>query len=73
MKKVSNTDSARSIMGALLVIAGVFACCLLPLMLLGGGLLVLSLLIQKEIWFALITVFLLALSVYAVYLRRKRN
>lgn len=59
--------------GALLLALGVFACCLLPLLLVAGGLVILSFLVQNETLVALVTVFVLALLFYAVYLRRKRN
>ncbi len=67
----SNTDGAKSVVGGLFLIFGLFACCFVPLLLLGGGLIILSFLARRETWFALATLFALALALYAVYLRRR--
>ncbi len=57
----------------LVLFLGVLACCLLPLLLLGGGLVILSFLIQRETWFVLVTVLVFGLALYAVYRRRKKE
>jgi uncharacterized membrane protein len=58
---------------SLLLFAGLFACCFLLLLVLGGGLAVVSFLAERNNWLAFVTLLVLALALYGIYLRNKRS
>jgi Na+-driven multidrug efflux pump len=68
---MSGDDGSKPIVGTLLLIIGLFACCLLPLLLVGGGFVVMSLLVERQVWFALGAAVALALIIYSAYLRKR--
>ncbi|MGO9644489.1 MAG: hypothetical protein ACLPY5_07050 [Candidatus Bathyarchaeia archaeon] len=66
-------DGTKSIAGLVIVIFGLVACCLFPLLAVGGVLVILSFFAPKNVLFALVAVLVLAVAFYAAYWRRKKN
>jgi membrane protein implicated in regulation of membrane protease activity len=69
----ANLNVERPFVGTLLLFVGLLACCFIPLLVLGGGLAIVSFLAQKNNWLALVTFLVLAFALFGIYFRSKRN